>query len=296
LRPGSMLTIFFMSVLGGLMGLLRTVTGLAYIRNNEVALKLRFHQAQRKRTYPHVIFVPGKYIPWRPQWVAKALRCQGPFIIAYTGLQIGVPFFDHWARIRISEDPEKTEEIPCVLKDQTGYSVIGAYRWKLFGSMELRNHDPNDVYNAHFSTSNLRLSIRYAAEQCILAALSQIDHLDFTNNPLEVSRGIIGDLQEIVGVWGVEIINVGFASVRATPQTEVLTQIPAMVEVLRKADLHNLKGNEGLVAALTGAMTSITAASSSQTQQPESGADEVHKDVRSSHLGVVHGLPPQGHK
>jgi hypothetical protein len=140
------------------------------------------------------------------------------------------------------------------------------------------------------------MSIRNAAEECIFAALTQVDHIEFINDHGDVSRGILGDLQEIVGVWGVEIIDVGFVSVRATPQTEILTQIPAMVEVLRRADLQHLKGNEGLVAALTGAMTSIAAVPSSHTQQSESGADEVHKDVRSSHLGVVHGLPPQGHK
>jgi hypothetical protein len=94
-RLPAMFTILFASVFGGLLSLLRTVTGLAYVKNNEVAIKVRFSSAQRKRTSPYVIFVPGKYIPWRPQWVKKELRCQGPWIVGYHGLHGGIPFMDH---------------------------------------------------------------------------------------------------------------------------------------------------------------------------------------------------------
>jgi hypothetical protein len=160
--------------------------------------------------------------------------------------------------------------------------------------MMLRNHDPEDVFKAHFATRYLTVAIKNAAEQCILEALSQIDYLALTTNPHSVSEGVIGALQEIVGVWGIEVISVGFVSVRATPRTEMLTQLPTIVEVLRKARLEDLEGREALVAGLAGSLTSIVAAQPSHEQQPEEDEIGKHPDVHEARLGVVHGLPPEG--
>jgi len=47
-------SLVLVSVLGGVLTLLRTVTGISYVRNNEIAIKVRFHSAQRERTSKYV--------------------------------------------------------------------------------------------------------------------------------------------------------------------------------------------------------------------------------------------------
>jgi hypothetical protein len=90
-----------------------------------------------------------------------------------------------------------------------------------------------------------------------------------------------------VGLWGVEIIEVGFASRRATPRTEMLTQLPAMVNVLKGVELGDLKGHETLVAALAGSMT-LAAAPPSYEQQPPNGNSVLNG--HESHDEVVGGI------
>lgn len=296
MRLPAMFTILFMSIFGGISSLLRTVTGLAYVKNNEVAIKVRFSSAQRERTAPYFMWVPGKYIPWRLKWYPRKLRCQGDWIVGYHGLHGGIPFIDHWPKICISEDPEKTGSIPCVLKDQMAYSIVGSIRWKIFGDMMLKNHDPEDVFKAHFVTRNLTVAIKNAAEQCILESLSQIEYLELTNNPQSVAEGVIGGLQGIVGVWGIEIIDVGIVAIEATHQTEMLTQLPTRVKILGDSGLDSLKGKENLIAALTGSLTAIAATSTSHEQLSADDEVDTHPDVRTSRLGVLHGLPKEAPK
>jgi regulator of protease activity HflC (stomatin/prohibitin superfamily) len=290
LRLGGIFTVLLVSVLGGLMSFLRTVTGVTYVRNNEVALKLRFHRAQRERTSPYVIWLPGKFVPWRPHWVRKEDRCQGSYIIGYTGLHGGIPFIDHWAKLCLSEEPERTDDTLCILADQMGYSVVGTLRWKILGNLESRTHSPDDIFNAHFATRDLRASIRNCAEQCMVSVLSYTTYPDFVKKPEEVCQEIKNELEAITGLWGVEIIEVGFASRRATPRTEMLTQLPA----LKGLSFERLEGRETLIAALTGAMT--LAAQASHEQHSELNGNDTHEDVHKSHLGVLHGLPQQEEK
>jgi regulator of protease activity HflC (stomatin/prohibitin superfamily) len=297
LRLGGILTIVFVSILGGMMSFLRTVTGLAYVRNNEVALKLRFHQAQRERTSPYFTYKLWRPVSWLsiwyPKWVPYEERCQGKFIIGYTGLHGGVPFVHHWARFCASEEPEKTEKTSCILADRMNYNVVGALRWKILGDLKLKNHNPDDVVNAHFASSDLKTSIRNSAEQCMSSVLRRTRLEDFIDDSQAVCNEIKDDLQAITGLWGIEIIEVGFTYFQATPRTELLAQLPTMIEMLNQADLSRLEGQEGLVAALTGSMLSLTAAQASHEQQSEHDEQLHHKDVREAPLGVLHGLPPK---
>jgi regulator of protease activity HflC (stomatin/prohibitin superfamily) len=288
-------SLLLVSVLGGALSLLRTVTGLSYVRNNEIALKVRFHSAQRERTSPYVIFIPGKYIPWKPYWVRKKYRCQGPWKLGYPGLHGGIPFVDHWPKLRTSEESEKTGETHCILKDQMEYDIVAALRWKILGNLADRSYESDDVYNAHFATRNLEASIRNSAEQCMASVLSRSNYEEFIKSPKDVCDEIMAELQAITGLWGVEIIEVGIASRRATPRTELLTQLNTMSDVLSKLDITRLEGREALVAALTGSLT-LTAAQTSRAQQPEHNGYGVHKDVLDPPLGLLHGLPKEAPK
>jgi regulator of protease activity HflC (stomatin/prohibitin superfamily) len=279
------------------MSFLRTVTGLAYVRNNEVALKLRFHQAQRRRTSPYITYKLWQPVPWfstwYPRWVPYEERCQGEYILGYTGLHGGVPFVHHWARFCASEEPEKTEKTPCILADRMNYNVVGALRWKILGDLKLKNHNPDDVVNAHFASSDLRTSIRNSAEECMSSVLRRTSLDDFIENSQAVCNEIRDDLQAITGLWGIEIIEVGFTYFQPTPRTELLAQLPTMIEILNKADLSRLEGQEALVAALTGSTLSLAVGQVSHEQQSELSPNASHPDVHKAPLGVLHGLPPK---
>jgi regulator of protease activity HflC (stomatin/prohibitin superfamily) len=294
-------TVLLVSVLGGVIGFLRTVTGLTYIRNNEVALKLRFHSAQRERTEPYVKF--RRVQKWRrlswiryPYWVRKKDRCQGPWRIAYTGFHGGIPFIDHWATLNASEESDKTGKTPCILADQMEYEVLGVIRWKLKGDLAKKDHDPDDVFNAHFATKNLQVSIKNRTEHAMVSVASSKNYEEFIKDGKLICQEILEQLQVVTGLWGVEIIEVGFASLQASTRTEMLTQLPALASVLSKLSFTELEGHESLVAALTGSMLSLPAAQASHEQHAEDNGNDVHKDVHDSHLGLLHGLPQQARK
>jgi len=200
---------------------------------------------------------------------------------------------DHWPKLSTAEETVTTENRHYILADQMEYDVVLTIRWKILGDLADRSYDPDDVYNAHFATRNLEVSIRNNAEQCTALFLSRWTYLDFISKTQEVCSDIKDELQAIAGLWGVQIIEVGFASRQATPRTEMLTQLPSMIKALKDPDLERLESRATIVAALTGSLA-VTAAQASHAQQAKRNGNGVHHDVHTSHLGVLHGLPKEG--